>query len=419
MVQSFDVANLFTDEQAEAELLAAIRQDPETYWHICDITPESVWAFHRAAFHEIQTAITEGQPIPGGDDATTPAAEPVEVAHHLANLYKKRMTADLLQNAFSQLHQATPADRLLTDLEHGATEISQSIRDLQAGQTVAVPDLFDSLLADVDKRYQAVKEQGRATVGIPTAFPRLDKMLGGLQKGIHLLAAEPGAGKTTFALQVARQAAVMGHPVLFVTFEESPDRLVLKMLCSAAGLNLKRFTDGYGQADELRPAIRDHGASLARVHLVEGTSKTSVQQVKAKALQVMQRSGADQCLVIVDYLQRWASTTAEHFNDFRHTVSGLVSDLRELSMRLNSPVLVISSQNRGGQGSGSLTSLKESGDLEYSADSALFLTKDDKRPVNGTDRAITLELRKNRYGDQGQVEMLFKPERGHFAEVAR
>ena len=264
VIQSFDVASQFTDEQAEAELLAAIRQDPETYWHICDITPESVWAFHRATFREIQTAIVNGgDSIPGGDDATNPAAEPVEVAHHLANLYKKRMTADLLQNAFSQLHQATLADRLLTDLEHGATEISQSIRELQAGQTVAVPDLFDSLLADVDKRYQSLKEQGRATVGIPTAFPRLDKMLGGLQKGIHLLAAEPGAGKTTFALQVARQAAVMGHPVLFVTFEESPDRLVLKMLCSAAGLNLKRFTDGYGPADELRPAIQQHGASLS------------------------------------------------------------------------------------------------------------------------------------------------------------
>ena len=418
MVQTYDVASQFADEQAELELLSAIRANPETYWHICDIAPETVWAFHRGTFHEIQQAITEGNAIPEGE-AGELVGDPVEVAHHLANLYKKRCLANLLQEVFPKLHREGEADQLLFELENGATEINQSIRELQAGQTVAAPDLFESLLADVDKRYQAVKERGRATVGIPTVFPTVDKMLGGLQKGIHLLAAEPGAGKTTFSLQVARQAASKGHPVLFVSFEESLDRLTLKMLCSAAGLSLKRFTDGYGKADELKPAIQQHGPDLSFVHLIEGTSKTAVQQIKAKALQIMQRAGKDQCLIIVDYLQRWATITAEHFTDFRHTVSGLVTELRESSMRLDSPVLVISSQNRGGQGSGSLTSLKESGDLEYSADSALFLTKNEERPVNGTDRAVELEIRKNRYGDQGKVELLFKPERGEFREVLK
>jgi replicative DNA helicase len=97
-------------------------------------------------------------------------------------------------------------------------------------------------------------------------------------------------------------------------------------------------------------------------------------------------------------------------------VSGLVSELRDLALRLDSPVLVISSQNRPGQGSASLVSLKESGDLEYSADTAMFLVEADKRTVAAPSRAVDLVIEKNRYGDKGRIELIFKPQLGQFRE---
>jgi len=80
---------------------------------------------------------------------------------------------------------------------------------------------------------------------------------------------------------------------------------------------------------------------------------------------------------------------------------------------------VVSSQNRPGQGTANLTSLKESGDLEYSADTAMFLVEAQKRTATPPARAVDLVLEKNRYGDKGKVELIFKPDIGTFREEAR
>ena len=143
-------------------------------------------------------------------------------------------------------------------------------------------------------------------------------------------------------------------------------------------------------------------------------------RLKAKALQVMNKAKTDKCLIVVDYLQRWATGRRES-DEFRLKVSALVSELRELSLRLDSPIIVISSQNRDGQGTPGLTSFKESGDVEYSADTAMFLVQDEARqrqmvkPV----RAINLVVAKNRYGDIGNINLIFRPDTGRFWEAEK
>ena len=121
-------------------------------------------------------------------------------------------------------------------------------------------------------------------------------------------------------------------------------------------------------------AAQQFGPRLKPLYLIEGTSRLTVAQLKAKSSSSDVPAQGYQCLIVIDYLQRWAASRG-NFNDYRHVVGNLISELRELANRLHSPILVISSQNRGGQGSGDLTSFKESGDLEYSADSALLLVK--------------------------------------------
>ncbi|MCZ6895069.1 MAG: hypothetical protein O7H40_13620 [Gammaproteobacteria bacterium] len=119
---------------------------------------------------------------------------------------------------------------------------------------------------------------------------------------------------------------------------------------------------------------------------------------------------APRCLIIVDYLQRMAAGRRD-YNDFRHVVTSLVTDLRELAQRLDSPVLCICSQNRPGQDTASLISLKESGDLEYSADTVMFLVSSEINPLPPA-RAIKLKVAKNRFGDTGAIDLIFKPDIG-------
>lgn len=338
-------------------------------------------------------------------------------ARELAELYQRRLLANLVQSFLKKLTGKTPASDLVGELEEGLTKVQQAIRETRAGEVVSLANILPEVLADVKARRQAVKEQGVAAVGLPTGISKLDKLLGGLQPGLHLLAAEPGMGKTTFTLQIAANIAKNGFPVLFVSFEETLGRLALKALCARAGIEAKRFADGFGNPAELEQAAKKFGPEMASIYFIEGTPKLTVAQIKAKALQVMNRQKTQKCIVIIDYLQRWAASRRE-FNEFRHVVASLVSELRELALRLDSPVLVISSQNRTGQGSANLTSLKESGDLEYSADTVIFLVEAQKRPATPPARAVDLVIEKNRYGDKGRVELVFRPDIGMFREVA-
>src|SRR5699024_3157293 len=256
--------------------------------------------------------------------------DPEKDAKRLADLYQKRQAASVVDQFMDDIRvEGTSATTLISSLEQKLAEVQKQLREVEAGQMVTVPAMFDSMLQEIQEKYEAVKEKGSIAVGLPTGFRSLDKLLGGLQKGIHLVAAEPGQGKTTFSLQVARNVVKQGVPVLFVSFEESLDRLTLKALCSAAGLNIKRFADGYGSSEELKPAIQKYGPEMKHLHLIQGTKNYSVSRLKAQALQAMNRAGADQCLIIVDYLQRWAGHSKE-YHDFRHIVRNLTGELRDL-----------------------------------------------------------------------------------------
>lgn len=407
----YRIADNFTKPELERALLASIVQDPEVYWEIVDLLPTDAVLEMREAYEQAAAAVQKNMPMPMIEGE--PAADPIVAAKELAELYKKRLLADVVQEVSQSLHGGgVNANEIISGLEAKLVSVQQAVRELQAGQMVTMPELFTDLLKETKERYETVKASGAATIGIPTGISKLDKALGGLQPGVHILAAEPGMGKTSITLQMAAHVSQKGIPVIFVSFEESLQRLALKAICQVAGLQAKQFADGQGMPQILQQAIEQEGHKLANLHMIEGSSKTTIAQVKAKALQVMNKAKSGRCLVIVDYLQRWASIKKE-FLDFRHIVSGMVSELRELSMRLNSPVLVISSQNRSGQGAASLTSLKESGDLEYSADTALFLVESE-RMASPPARAVTLSILKNRYGDKGKVELIFRPDIGSF-----
>jgi len=418
MPKKYIIASEFINTELENSLLSTIIAKPETYWEIVDYLPPGVLVEKQDLFDEIAQNIEQGKPISylkEYDNAGT-VPDPVKAAGDLANLYQKRLLGQLYQANLNALREEEKvAADLIADAEDDLSKVQQAIKEMRSGRVVLTTDLFSEVLQDMENRKKMVEKLGASAVGLPTGIKKLDELLGGLQTGIHLLAAEPGQGKTTLTLQVASNISSKGYPVLFVSFEESLPRLTLKLICQKAGLEMKAFTDGFGDIDILEKAVYNYGHEFSSLFLVEGTSRLTVSQIKAKALQTMVRRNKNKCLIIVDYLQRWAACSNSRW-DFRHVVSGLVSELRELAFRLDSPVLIISSQNRPGQGKANLTSLKESGDLEYSADTALFLTGDRDNEAIPPARAVKLSVEKNRYGDKGAINLVFRPDRGVFRE---
>lgn len=417
MPTAFSLADQFIQVELERALLSTLNLNPDFYWEVMDLLPEGTLTETQNDFNLLIQAIQENKPLPQfASQGSLILEDPLDGARKLADLYQKRLLAQMAERLLNELRSEKQALELRSQVEMDLIQIQQSIQEFKGGQIRALPELLSEILEEVLKRYEHVKEKGNSVIGVPTGLKGLDQLLGGLQTGVHMLAGEPGQGKTSLVLQLAANVAKNGDSVLFVSFEESLQRLAFKAVCLEAGLEMKPYAEGQGNPLVLEVAFKQIGPALKRLHFIEGNSHLTISQLKAKALQLREKNKTGKCLVIVDYLQRWAAARKD-FSEFRHVVSSLVSDLREFSLRIDSPVLVISSQNRSGQGTSFLTSLKESGELEYSADSALFLVGNKERFPREPARAVDLKIEKNRYGDRGSIELLFRPDIGRFQEI--
>lgn len=236
--------------------------------------------------------------------------------------------------------------------------------------------------------------------GVPTGIKPLDDALGGLQRGLHILAAEPGAGKTALALTVARTASAQyGLPVVYASFDELPERLAIKVLASAGRVSASDLGSGRAEPARLAALIEQHGASLRHLSFVAGGLRLTPADLMDQVRDRIAAAGTDTGLVVVDYLQPWAAALASQAStDLRVATGQAAMVLRELANEIDCAVLLVSAQSRSGQGTANMTSLRESSDLEYAADSILMLTNEPEALFGGGKHARILTIAKNRFG---------------------
>lgn len=421
MPSIFTLADQLANPDLEQSLLAAIHTNQDAYWETLDVLYPEVFSTHRQAFEELAVAIEKGSALPPIEGK--PAEDPMAAAWELAELYKKRLLADLGQDLLEAARGDAPAVDLIAQFEERLMRIQRTDKELRAGRLFWAIEQLPEVLRQVEERRQTWEETGKAIPGLPTGIERLDLLLGGLNDGMIILAGSPGVGKTTLALQIAT-AVAKETPVVYVTFENSPNNLILKVLAAKAGVPLIGIQRGLVDPQVLKWAAEWWKPMAGRLAFIEGSSRLTTAQVQAGARQAMNRHKADRCLVIVDYLQLWAKMSIDlrSVGAVRERVESLGAELRELAMRLSSPVLALSSQNRAqgdygnGKGAAALDSLKESGDLEYMADVVMFLTPARDRQARAPARAVDLTLAKHRDGDTGRIELIFRPDVATFRE---
>lgn len=249
----------------------------------------------------------------------------------------------------------------------------------------------------------SLKSQGIKTLGCPTGFGLIDEKCSGLQVGLHILGAEAGAGKTTFANQIAFETARQGYPCLFITFEETPQRLITKRLSAMANVPFSEIERGVRSPDSIYGVMNSNKPEFEKVRFIDGTiydekSSLSVTDIQAQMERLLSDHNARTGLIVVDYLQVWAMRRVMG-GEYRQAVDELIGQLRHLAIQTKCAVLAISPQNREGAGEAKVSSLRESSHLEYSADSVMFLTQDKDRIAPFKCTAITLTIRKNRFGE--------------------
>ena len=426
---AYHLSDEFRDTDTERSLLAALtRGEPDLYWQVIDLLPDGAFTAEAAAWRALNDARQREVDPPSVPEDWTVATDADAAAKRLADLYQRRLEADLLQQAATALHDPahTAADVALV-LQEGVAKVEAAVADTRAGVLATADDLADRVIADAEARHKQRQETGRVATGVTTGITTLDKVTAGWRPGtLTIEAGGPGVGKTTLSTQWACAAAAAGIPVLYLTAENSPDNLTGKLLCSLAGVPHRDVESGFADPAALRRAKDTHSGTLARIAMIEAApGRTTIPVIRGRARQLMARHKAKQCLIIVDYLQLLARGGDYRNSEHRHNVSQFASDLRALACTLQSPVLAISSQSReGGQygnggGSANLASLKESGELEYGADVVMVLVPSSKRQCTPPARAVDLHVVKNRYGDLGMIPLVFRADTGSMREEAK
>lgn len=304
----------------------------------------------------------------------------------------------------------------------------QRIFDIRQGREVSGLTHIKSVIENetYERLIKMANEETRKDyIGIPSGIGALDKMITGLNKSdLIILGARPGMGKTSFALNIARNVAVTaGRTVCFFSLEMTRDQLAQRMLSSEAGIKSEKLRTGELDENEwTRLAQAGDNLSKANIYFDE-TSGITVQEMQAK----LRRMKPAPDLVIVDYLGLMKS--AKKTENRVQEVSEITRSLKIMAKDLKIPVIVCAQLSRGTEVKGkshkpALSDLRESGSIEQDADIVLFLyretyydnERDDSEEKGDPNKAECL-VAKNRHGEVGTVDLYWDGQFTRFTSV--
>jgi replicative DNA helicase len=290
-------------------------------------------------------------------------------------------------------------------------------------------DILTDITGELDKRIKRY-EEGQKVTGLKTGFEHLDNLINGLQTGLYVLGSAPSQGKTTFSKQLADQVAINNKvPVIFVSYEQSKFELILKSLSRLAqidSLHLQKgnVKDNEDKKDKTRLGEKkdEYYEKYARYLVtIEAELNTTLDKIGAYAMRAMRERDADKCLIIIDYLQ--VIPYARDFKDKRTKIDEILTELRRLARRLDCPIWLVSSFSRTAYKNGDkkldITSFKESGNIEYTADVAILMETEGKEQDQKERRTVHFEIIKNRNGLRGKIAFDFSPAVSSFKELSK
>ena len=323
--------------------------------------------------------------------------------------YYARALMSAAQNIIKDINDnELDSGKLLDNAEQRIFEIRQGreVSGLTHIKSVIENETYDRLvkLSDPETRNEYL--------GIPCGIGELDRMITGLNKSdLIILGARPGMGKTSFALNIARNVAVnTNRTVCFFSLEMTRDQLAQRMLSSEAGIPSEKLRTGNLEPDDFT-RLTQAGELLSKTNIYfDETSNITVPEMKAK-LRRMKKVD----LVIIDYLGLMKS--AKPTENRVQEVSEITRNLKIMAKDLKVPVIACAQLSRGTETKGkshkpALSDLRESGSIEQDADIVLFLYREayyDNEKADDEDRSDqTMSqciVAKNRHGEIGTVDL--------------
>ena len=411
------------DRDAETWVVGSVILKPAVLDEIGWLCPD---AFFHDDLRQLFTAMVEarhrGQPIDeallrrqfSGDDWASrifEVASAVPVASHVlqyarivASLAKRRRLREILIEGAEQAQAGddTP-DAVLESVESHLAGIRATD---ERGEPITLAEASIEACSRIDE----ISQRGKGS-GLPTGLESFDSDMGGLFQGeLVILAARPGGGKTSLALQIAEHNAARRRLVYFASLEMSAVELSTRLACGESGVSNRLVRIGQLHKDDtarLCKAFNQQAQASLEIH------DTSALTVAGIRREIRKRKKRGLALAVVDYLQLITPDDRKLVRE--QQVSRIVRTLKETAREYQIPILCLCQLNRLADENAvpSLSHLRESGSIEQDADVVIFLSKHEPTPAE-PHNAI-LSVAKNRNGETGPIRLYWNAGRTRFS----
>ncbi len=430
------------DLEAEVSVLGSLMLDKNAIIKVADSLSEHDFYHpaHQKIYEAILSLFETGQPI----DILTVSHE-LKGKKHFKEIGGSEYLADLVSRVPTSAHVVHYASivrekRVRRDLIHASSEINEKaleekdFEDLLDGVEQRIfgisqrsrPQKFISIKDEIPVAYERFEKLHRgeqnAFRGIPTGFTQLDTLLSGFQKSdLVILGARPSYGKTSLALDIARQVALQNHSVGIFSLEMSRDQIIDRVIASQAQIPLWRLRSGRIHDDLEFAMVQQALDELSKIpFFIDDTGSPNILQMRSMARRLQIEHGLD--LIVVDYLQLIQPRTTS--DNLVQQITEVSRGLKYLARELNVPVLALSQLSRDVEKRETkiprLSDLRDSGSLEQDADVVMFINRKDRTQTDLSEEELNmveLIVAKHRNGPLGVIKLKFDPEKVTFRNI--
>ncbi len=283
------------------------------------------------------------------------------------------------------------------------------------------------IIGEVLHKFEMLQSDPDSFKGIPTGFKRLDRMTHGLQPGaLIVLAARPGMGKTSLAMNLVEHAALHAGKICAVFSLEMPrSEIIQRLICSYANVSMQKALSGELTAKEWKKLMLAGDQLKKSKIFIDDSSRVTPGEILSKCRRLRSTAGGID-LVMIDYIQLMSSGDRKFEGSDNRTqeVADITRNLKIMAKELGVPVIALSQLRRIQSKEPQLSDLRESGAIEQDADIVMFInrpeaiaTKEEIEQNKIVKGAAELILAKHRAGEQGRVSLKFIGECTKFVDV--
>jgi len=334
------------------------------------------------------------------------------IEFHAKIVVDKALLRQLILASHKIIEECYKADYPVPDIIDEAEQSIFRVAERPGFQTfVKISEVIPETIQNIEEIAQTKK----SVTGVPTGFPDLDAKIGGFRPGqLIVIAARPAMGKTSFALNIAFNAAMYNDKKVGIfTMEMEHQELLMRMISSASEVSMDSMLKGYGIDEKKILRISQVAEALSEKEIyIDDNGSNTILDIRAKTRRLKSKlNGLD--LIIIDYMQ--LMSVKRNRENRQQEIAEISRSLKILAKELHIPIIALSQLNRGLESRDDkrpkLSDLRESGAIEQDADLVMFIYRDVVYNKETENKDIAeIIIGKNRHGALSDIELFFAGE---------